>query len=520
MRTCRMRTVLRNLFPATMGAAMSGDSGIPCGPGPTAPPHLVFTHREIMRVMFGVMICILLAALDQTAVIPAIPAIARDLHARADLSWIVAAYLITATISTPIYGKLSDIYGRRRLLMLCLSIFIATSVLCGTARQLVQLIAYRALQGLGGGGLMALTQAAIADVVSPRERGRYQGYISAVWALASLSGPLVGGLVAQDLSWRWIVWINLPVGALAIGVCHDGLRKLARPRRDGRLKLDAIGMLLLTAAIVALLLALGWGGNTYAWMSSPILGLLGLGLALLLLLVVQELRAHDPLFPPRLFASASFSANLVVSTVASLLLFMCLFAIPLYFQYVRGTTAAQSGLYVTPFMLANALGNVVGSRWARRFGALRAGLRAGTLLLCLGLSLLALLPAGAPLWLVILALTLVGPGIGVSLIGSIMNAQNLLRRQEIGAGTGALLLLRSVGGASGSTLAGAIIASGLAMLGRAGHAPGVAAAAALQRGFTLVYATAAAFAAIALATTWLMPDTPLRESLHVPAAIE
>lgn len=172
----------------------------------------VFSHSDIMRVMFGVMICIFLAALDQTAVVPAIPAIASDLGSYAGVSWVVAAYLITTTISTPVYGKLSDIYGRRRLLIACLAVFIATSLLCAAARSLSQLIWFRALQGLGGGGLMALTQAAIADVVSPRERGRYQGYISIVWATSSLCGPLVGGFVAQHFSWRYIFWINLPIG--------------------------------------------------------------------------------------------------------------------------------------------------------------------------------------------------------------------------------------------------------------------------------------------------------------------
>src|ERR1700735_2033629 len=179
------------------------------------PPPPGLSHAEIMRVMTGVMIGILLAALDQTVVIPALPAIANELGAYGQLSWIVAAYLITSTISTPIYSKLSDIYGRRRLLIVCIALFIATSMLCAVAQSLSQLVWFRALQGLGGGGLMALTQAAIADVMSPRQRARYQAYISLVWAVSSVSGPLVGGFLTQSLSWRWIFWINLPVGATA-----------------------------------------------------------------------------------------------------------------------------------------------------------------------------------------------------------------------------------------------------------------------------------------------------------------
>ncbi len=218
-----------------------------------------------MRVMAGVMICILLAALDQTVVIPALPAIASELGAYSQLSWIVAAYLITSTISTPIYSKLSDLFGRRRLLIICIALFMATSVLCAVAQSLSQLVWFRALQGLGGGGLMALTQAAIADVMSPRQRARYQAYISLVWAVSSVSGPLVGGFLAQNLSWRWIFWINLPVGATAMWACHNGLRRLSPPVLSRRPKLDVAGMLLLSGALSFLLLALGWGGGDNPW---------------------------------------------------------------------------------------------------------------------------------------------------------------------------------------------------------------------------------------------------------------
>jgi MFS family permease len=243
-----------------MSKALTLSVGQVCPPGPA-----VFSHAEILKVIFGVMICILLAALDQAAVVPTVPAIAQELGAYEQLSWIVAAYLIASTISTPVYGKLSDIYGRRRLVVICILFFIAASLLCAVAQSLSQLIWFRALQGLAGGGLMALTQAAIADVVSPRERGRYQVYISAVWAISSLCGPLVGGFVAQHLSWRWIFWINLPIGAVALWACNKALRRLSPAARTGTLHLDILGMLLLAGAISVLLLALGWGGSVYPW---------------------------------------------------------------------------------------------------------------------------------------------------------------------------------------------------------------------------------------------------------------
>src|SRR5690348_5777746 len=233
-----------------MSEASTVSAGRACQSAPA-----VFSHAEILHVIFGVMLCILLSALDQAAVIPALPAIASELGGYEQLSWIVAAYLITSTISTPVYGKLSDIYGRRRLLIVCIVFFIATTSLCATARSVGQLIWFRALEGLAGGGLMALTQAVIADVVSPRERGRYQFYISAVWATSSLCGPLVGGFVAQNLSWRWIFWINLPIGGVALWVCHDALGRLSSPERAGRVHLDVIGMLLLAGSISVLLLA-------------------------------------------------------------------------------------------------------------------------------------------------------------------------------------------------------------------------------------------------------------------------
>lgn len=219
-----------------------------------------FSHSGALRVISGVILCILLAALDQTVVIPALPAIASDFGAYEQLSWVIAAYLITSTISTPIYGKLSDTYGRRRLLLVAISIFIATSILCALAQSLPQLIWFRALQGLGGGGLMALAQAAIADGVPPRERGRYQGYLSAVWAVASVSGPIVGGLVTEHWSWHWIFWINLPLGTVAMWACHKGLKRLNPSQKVERSRIDLMGMVILTGAISCLLLA-NVGGN-------------------------------------------------------------------------------------------------------------------------------------------------------------------------------------------------------------------------------------------------------------------
>ncbi len=230
-------------------------------PSSTIPDIIpTYTHQQIKRVVTGIMLCILLAALDQTVVIPAVPAIAADLGAFGHLSWIVTAYLLTSTAATPIYGKLSDIYGRRALLLPALMLFIAASMACGFAQTLPQLIGARALQGLGGAGLLSMAQAAVADVVSPRERGRYQGYMASMWGVASVAGPLVGGYVTDHLSWRWVFWANLPVGLAAMWLCDRALRTIPVQRRDARI--DGVGAALLAGGVTALLLMpeLGRGG--------------------------------------------------------------------------------------------------------------------------------------------------------------------------------------------------------------------------------------------------------------------
>ncbi|WP_335617493.1 MDR family MFS transporter [Bordetella bronchialis] len=439
---------------------MSTPTGTLASPSAPAASPASLTHREIMRVIGGIVLCILLAALDQTVVIPAVPAIAADLNGFGHLSWIVAAYLIAATVTTPIYGKLSDIYGRRQLLTISIGVFVVTSVLCALAQTLDQLIAFRVLQGLGGGGLMSLAQAAIADVVAPRQRGRYQGYMAAVWGVASIAGPLVGGYVSEHLSWRWLFWLNLPLGLFAMYSCNRGLRML-KPR-GGKVRLDIMGSLLLAASIVACLLALSWGGASYGWFSPQILGLVALSAAALGGLVWQERRAADPLLPPRMFRNRVFVCGIAASSLGALAIFLCIFALPLYFQLVRGTSASESGLFVTPFLLSNVLGNIISSNLARRTGRMRGILSAGFIGGCIGLCLLAFMGPGVPLAAVLAATLLTGVGLGSCMVATIMVVQNALEPGDIGAGTGSVLVLRSMGSAFGSALAGTLLGLGFA----------------------------------------------------------
>jgi MFS family permease len=463
-----------------------------------------------MRVIGGIILCILLAALDQTVVIPAVPAIAADLNGFGHLSWIVAAYLIAATVTTPIYGKLSDIYGRRQLLTVAIGVFVATSALCAMAQTLDQLILFRTLQGLGGGGLMSLAQAAIADVVAPRQRGRYQGYMAAVWGVASIAGPLVGGYVSEHLSWRWLFWLNLPLGLLAMYSCNRGLRML-KPR-GGKVRLDILGSLLLALTIVSCLLALVW----------------------------QERRAADPLLPPRMFHNRTFVCGIAASSLGALGIFLCIFALPLYFQLVRGTSASESGLFVTPFLLSNVLGNILSSNLARRTGRMRGILSAGFIGGIAGLCLLAFMGPGVPLSFVLAATLLTGIGLGSCMVGTIMVVQNALAPGDIGAGTGSVLVLRSMGSAFGSALAGTLLGLGFSAslaaagitqqidLGALRHGSDVLSQLPVQARLALTEGVASTFrnifafgAVIAAVSLWVvrrMPDLELRSGVaaHTP----
>ncbi|MBV8271080.1 MAG: MFS transporter [Cupriavidus sp.] len=491
-----------------------------------------------MRVIGGIVLCILLAALDQTVVIPAVPAIANDLNGFGHLSWIVTAYLIVSTVTTPLYGKLSDSFGRRRLLMVAISLFIVASVACALAQSLPQLILFRALQGVGGGGLMSLAQAAIADVVAPRQRGRYQGYLATVWAVSSIAGPLVGGWVSDHLSWRWLFWINLPLGLLAMTMCYRGLAHL-KPR-GGKPTVDWLGALLLAVAIVAFLLAMSWGGEAFDWISPQMAGLLALTLVAVALLAWQERRAADPMLPPRLFRNRAYVMGVGASALAALNIFLCIFALPLQFQLVRDADASMSGLLVVPFLLSTVAGNFMVAWLAPRLGRMRIILTGGFIAAAIGLIALATMTSTVPTAFVLIAMTIGGIGLGIGMVGTLISVQNALERRDMGAGTGALLVLRSLGSSIGGALAGTLLAMEFRdALARAGvtqaldlgalrHGSDALAhlsptvrqllAGGVESGFHLIFAAGALAAIVALIIVRRMPDLELRSSVAEHAA--
>lgn len=426
-----------------------------------------YSHAQILRVITGILLCILLAAIDQTVVVPAVPAIAADLKGFSHLAWIVSAYLLTSTSATPIYGRLSDIYGRRALLLPAIVVFVIASVLCGAAQTLWQLIAARALQGIGGGGLMAMAQAAIADVVAPRERGKYQAYMAGTWGVASVAGPILGGWMTDQLSWRWIFWINLPIGIAAFVLSNRALMLL--PVRHLQVRIDYAGAALLSACVTAVLLVMSWGGTSYPWISAPVLLTACGALMLLAALAWRETVAADPLLPPRLFASSVFFRGVVIAALTAGAMFGGTFLLPLFFQLLHGADASAAGTLIVPFLGSNVVGAYVSGQLARRLGRAKPIVLGGLAMAAAGFALLAMLGARASHGHSLVAMLVVGFGIGIVMPGSLVMVQNAVERRDVGVATGTVLFLRAMGAALGSTLVGALLsgrfAAGLAARG-------------------------------------------------------
>jgi EmrB/QacA subfamily drug resistance transporter len=419
-----------------------------------------FSHRDILHMLSGTMLGMFLGALDQTIVATALPAMAGELHGMQYMSWAVSAYLLTSTAATPIYGKLSDLYGRRPLFIAAIGFFLLGSLICGLAQSMGQLIAGRTVQGLGGGGLISLAMTIIADIIPARERGRYQAYFSTVWAVSTLGGPMLGGFLVDALSWRWVFWINIPIAVLGLVICNAALKRLPVPGRTKRI--DYLGAALMVPAIVALLLVTTWGGTEFPWTSPVILGLAGLGLALIVLLIGQELRADDPLLPLRLFRNNVFVIGNCLAFLTGAASVGATIFLPLFLQVVIGASAGNSGLLITPMMLGITIGATFTGRFIRLTGRYKIVPLIGLSIAVASFLLFVGVTRATPAYLYAVYMTALGFGLGPAGPMVSIAVQNAVELRDLGTATSLTSFFRSMGGSFGVAMMGAILFSGLA----------------------------------------------------------
>ncbi|MDP9431990.1 MAG: MFS transporter [Actinomycetota bacterium] len=419
--------------------------------GPAA--NVELDHRQVVTILSGLMLGMFLAALDQTIVATSIRTIADDLHALSNQAWVTTAYLITSTISTPLYGKLSDIYGRRPFFLLAISLFVVGSVLCGFAQSLEQLAAFRAFQGLGAGGLFSLALTIIGDIVPPRERARYQGYFLAVFGTSSVLGPVVGGFLAGQsqilgfAGWRWVFLVNVPVGAVALAVVLRNLH-LPRNRRDHRI--DWPGALALIVGLTPLLLV-AEQGRDWGWTSARSLTVIGLGMAGLLAFLVAERRyGDDALLPLRLFRGRTFVVGSALNFLVGIGLFGGLAALPLYLQLVKGASPTEAGLMLTPLTLGIMTGSIVAGRAIARTGRYKRFPVMGSVLLVVGFALLSTVGVRTPGEQTMAIMIVFGVGLGFNMQPLVLAVQNAVPPRDMGVATSSATFFRQMGGTLGT----------------------------------------------------------------------
>jgi EmrB/QacA subfamily drug resistance transporter len=449
--------------------------------------------RSVTVPFAAIVLAMLPAVLDQTILATALPTIARDLGRLTDVSWVVAAYVVAAAAATPLWGKLGDRLGRKRLLELSLATFLLASALCGVAQSLTMLVVSRAVQGVAAGGLMSLAIAAVGDLVEPRERGRYQGYVMAAFAVATIAGPLAGGLIVDHASWRWVFYVNVPVGVAALA----GLRlRLPAPETERPAHaLDLLGAALLAGATTSLLLACVWGGERYAWDSATILGLLGAFAGLSALLVVRVRRVADPIVPLDLLRTRTVAVAGAAMFLATGTLFAVNVFVPAFLQVATGASPTEAGLLLVPMMLGTALSTNLAGRAISRTGRLKAYPVAGLVLMTAALVILAVVSQSPSRVTIGIGLAVFGLGFGM--VGQVLTVavQNNVDRRRLGVAMATTTFLRGLGGAIGAAALGAIFAAR------------IDSGAALPDAVQTVFLIAAPLAAIAVLIALALPES-------------
>jgi EmrB/QacA subfamily drug resistance transporter len=477
-----------------------------------------FDRADVRPVIAGLMLAMFLSALEQTIVAPALAAIGRSLSDIENLSWVVTAYLLTATVATPLFGKLSDIYGRRAMMLIAVAIFLLGSLACALAPTMGALIAARALQGFGGGGILPLAQTVIADILTPRERPIFQSYSSVMFLTACVLGPLAGGFLTDYLHWSFIFWVNLPLGAVALWMTDRALRKI--PRNDRPHRLDLVGAAVMMAAALALLLALSWGGVRYPWDSLEIAALLVCSAVLWVLFAWWLSRAAEP-FIPLALVREPLIAHIVTAGFFSIGTIIGLsIAVPLYLQMALGQSASGSGLALIAFVVGTSVGSLASGRLMARLTHYKRVPLAGLPVAIAGLVVLAIWPAGWSLAGVSAVLFVHGIGIGVMYPLTTVVIQNAVQPHQLGTATGTLNFFRQLGGAIIVAVFAALVlgggGEGLSPEAFVRHGAGAGSAAAADAAmaaadaFRLVFIAAAIFLAAALVAVMLMEERPLR----------
>ena len=459
--------------------------------------------RGVARLMVPLILVLFISNLDATVVATAIPSIGRSLHDVAGAPWIATAYLLTSAVSALVLGKLGDMHGRKPVFQFSIAVFLAGSALCGIAGSMAWLVLFRALQGIGGGGLNSLVMAITGDVIPARQRSKYQAMLGAVSTLALIAGPLMGGLFSDDLSWRWIFYINIPIGIAAL-IAVAAFLHLPTPA-GARRRADVAGAMLATVFTTTALLAVTWGGTVHAWDSPLILTLTGVSVASLTAYLAAERRAAEPLTPLGLFRSAIFSISAAQFGMATMVLFVAMLYVPSFLQTVRHASAFTAGLYVIPLLAGLVAATAIAGPLIARTGRYKIYPVIGAVLTGVSMAGLALTAAGGSTPVIIVPMIFAGAGVGLLVQVALLAGQNAVEYRHLGTATGALNFFKSIGGACGAALFGAILAHGLA----AGQTAGA---------YQAVFAWTIPFTVLALILAVIMPEKPLSEEMTEIAA--